>query len=177
MQWLRFTVCATGLLSAAIAVGQPAANRPAAAPPLPCEVTVDQAGWNDPAPLTALAADRADNPPMLRLGRAATIVLQPTPEMRYLLPPGQDGKADSFAGLVHFAVATAGDYRFLSSEDPWYDVIGGGSMLLPIARSHERDCIGAVRKMIDYKLSPGHYVLQISRTSTASLPLLLVKLP
>ena len=53
MQWLRFTVCATGLLSAAIAVGQPAANRPAAAPPLPCEVTVDQAGWNDPAPLTA----------------------------------------------------------------------------------------------------------------------------
>lgn len=177
-----FSLAVAGGLLAGVAI--PVASQPAPAPA--CSLSVGQSGWNDPAPLAALAAGSAENRPVLPPVRAMNIALKPTPDMRFLLPPGQPGTPASYAGIVYFTAPVRGTYRFLSSEDPWYDVIGvtgapgapgAGGMASPVARSHDRDCTPVTRKMIDYTLEPGEYALQIARTSTPEVVLLLLPLP
>ena len=163
-----------GLLGTVLLAAVPGMAQPA--PAQPCAVTVEGSGWNSPVALGSLAAER-DGGPVLEIGQTARITLHPTAEVRYPQPPGQAGKDGSFGGMVRFRVTAGGSYRFISSEDPWYDVVGSGGIIAPVARSHDRQCTPQTRKMIDYVLGPGDYLLEIARTSTADVVLLLTGLP
>ncbi len=51
-----------------------------------------------------------------------------------------------------------------------------GKSLSSVAHAHGPDCTG-VRKMVDFRLSPGAYILQLSGATEASLPVMIVRLP
>ncbi|HZU64996.1 MAG TPA: hypothetical protein VFF98_15025 [Novosphingobium sp.] len=147
------------------------------APPA-CPAPVAPAGayapWAQPAPLAAGQA--ADGAPLLKPGSAARLSLAPTPQVRYALRPEKPGGSVSYGGLVALEVASAGTYRIALGSAAWLDVIGKGGALPSIAHGHGPDCTG-IRKLVDFTLEPGRYLLQISANGTPALTVMALALP
>ena len=58
----------------------------------------------------------------------------------------------------------------------WLDVVADGKSLEAVAHGHGPDCSG-VRKMVDFTLAPGTYLLQIVGNGTAKLRVLVTHTP
>jgi hypothetical protein len=158
------------------AMAQMPATEPAASPvctasgALPAEL----AGWASPSPLVASSAEPVKAP--LTLGRAVTAALLPTPKVRYPLRPEKPGGSVSYGGLFTFTVAAPGRYRVALGSGAWIDVVKDGTAMTSVAHGHGPDCTD-VHKMVDFDLQPGRYLLQVAGNGTATLPLMVVKLP
>lgn len=134
------------------------------------------AGWPRRSPLAA-AADRSGlGAATLVPGQAVDGRLRPTGEVRYELRPEKPGGSVSFGGLYAFTVSEGGAYRIALGGPAWIDVVRRGKGVVSTAHGHGPACSG-IRKMVDFTLSPGRYVLQISANGAAELPLMLVRLP
>ncbi|WP_336968486.1 hypothetical protein [Sphingobium aromaticiconvertens] len=145
--------------------------------PAPCAAPADLpealAGWRNPAPATAgnVQAKAVALPP----GKAVILALLPTPKVTYPLRPEKPGGSVSFGGLASFTVAQTGTWRVALGSGAWVDVVKNGKAMTSIAHGHGPDCSG-IRKMVDYSLTPGRYVLQVAANGTDSLPLLVTRL-
>jgi len=135
------------LLQAAVPVACPT---PAA--PLPAAM----AGWR--APVQATAGRE------LAIGRAARVSLEPVTAVRFAAAPERSGKPGDRGGTYAFRIASAGTYRVALDSAAWVDVVGGGKPVALAAHGHGDRCAG-IRKMVDYRLTPGRYVLQLSGTA------------
>jgi len=163
-------------LAAALASPAAAQDAPEHCPENRVAFPAELAGWASPAPLSA-AADAAHlDGATLTLGAAANATLRPTGDIHYVAQPGRPGTAGSFGGMFAFAVAQAGPYRVAIGSAAWIDVVGGGSVIASSGHSHGPACSG-IRKMVDFALTPGHYVLQIAASGAATLPVMVVRLP
>jgi hypothetical protein len=143
----------------------------------PAALSGELSGWNNRAPL--VSAQAAGAAARLTLGRAVNGMLSPTPEVSYVLRPEKPGGSVSFGGTYTFTVPKAGHYRVALGSAAWIDVINAGNPtkgLTSIAHGHGPDCSG-IRKMVDFALEPGDYILQISANAQAELPLLVTRLP
>ncbi|PTR07304.1 MULTISPECIES: hypothetical protein [unclassified Novosphingobium] len=141
-----------------------AAQMEAAPPPAPiCAASAAATGayapWNRPSPLTA--GREAAAPAMLTLGTAAQVNLSPTPDVHYAQRPEKPGGSVSYGGLLGFDVVKAGTYRIALGSAAWLDVIGRQGPMRSVAHGHGPDCTG-IRKMVDFTLESGHYLVQIS---------------
>jgi homogentisate 1,2-dioxygenase len=58
----------------------------------------------------------------------------------------------------------------------WIDVLKGKAAMASVAHGHGPDCSG-IRKMVDFRLSPGRYTLQIAANGEQTLPLMIARLP
>jgi hypothetical protein len=56
------------------------------------------------------------------------------------------------------------------------DVIREGAAVPSVAHGHGPACTG-IRKMVDFDLASGAYTLQLAGNASATLPLMLVRLP
>lgn len=142
-------------------------------PALPAELS----GWYRRVPLAA--GQDAGAAARLTPGNAVEGTLSPTPEVRYAQRPEKPGGSVSFGGIYTFTVSAAGHYRVALGSAAWIDVIRAGDAttgLTSIAHGHGPDCSG-IRKMVDFALEPGDYILQISANAEAKLPLLVTRLP
>ncbi|WP_395398061.1 homogentisate 1,2-dioxygenase [Novosphingobium sp. BL-8A] len=150
---------------------------PIACPPGPPALPAELAAWNQRMPLAAARnAKQVLTVARLDLGRAVDGELAPTRKVRYATPPGQPGASTSFGGLYAFSVSQPGDYRIVLGTAAWIDVVKPARDSKPeTSTTHGRgpDCSG-IRKMIDFPLQPGDYVLQISGSPDARVPLLIV---
>lgn len=124
-----------------------AATCPVAAP-LPRAL----AGWANPTPLNGDA---------LSIGTAARVTLRPVDAIRFAVPPERPPAPGSLAGQFTVQIAAAGVYRVALNAGLWVDVVREGRAVASSAHGHGPDCSG-VRKMVDFTLSPGRYVLQLS---------------
>ena len=58
----------------------------------------------------------------------------------------------------------------------WVDIVKDGKAIESVAHGHGPDCSG-IRKMVDFPLEPGNYVLEIAANGQSQLPLLVAHLP
>lgn len=153
----------------AMAGDAPACTAPAALPEA-------LASWARPVPIMS-AKDRAGaRAVVLKPGQAVTMALHQTPFVTYPLRPAKPGGSVSFGGLAMFRVEQGGTWRVALGAGAWVDVVSGKVAATSIAHGHGPDCSG-IRKMVDYTLAPGDYVLQIAANGTDSLPVLVTRLP
>ena len=140
------------------------------APPAPACQAIDTAlpaglaSWRAPAP--------AAGP--LRPGTAVQLTLQPIAALQAAVPPHQsrDGGATTGA-LLDLEIATAGSYEVALDHAAWIDLVRDGQTVRSAGNGHGPPC-SSIHKTVDFALSPGRYVIQLSGTTAASARLLVV---
>jgi hypothetical protein len=149
----------------------PAAAQMPQAPTCAAQVTPTggYASWSQAAPMPA--GRDANAPAALTLGAASQVALAPTPDVHYALRPEKPGGSVSYGGLLALDVASAGTYRIALGSAAWLDVIGKNGPLRSTAHGHGPDCT-SIRKMVDFALTPGRYIVQISANGAPSLTVL-----
>ncbi|HUD92864.1 hypothetical protein [Sphingobium sp.] len=151
-------------------------DMPAAACDAPAELPAVLASWRQATPLQAVGTRKALATATLKPGQAVAMALLPTPKVAYPLRPEKPGGSVSFGGLAHFTVDEAGTWRVALSTPAWVDVVKDGKASTSIAHGHGPDCSG-IRKMVDYTLEPGDYVLQVAANGSDKMTLLVTPLP
>ncbi|MEK9213173.1 homogentisate 1,2-dioxygenase [Sphingomonas sp. 2378] len=143
-----------------------------------CPVVVpppeEMASWAAPRSLDA--GRTAAGAAVLTPGAAVMARLSSTPDVRYVVRPEKPGGSVSHGGLFTFTVATPGRYRIALGSAAWIDVLADGKPATSVAHGHGPACTG-IRKMVDFDLGAGRYVLQVAGNGTAALPLMVTKLP
>ncbi|TCU57480.1 hypothetical protein EDF58_105320 [Novosphingobium sp. PhB57] len=148
----------------------------------PVDLPPEMASWNKRKPLLAARDTRSLSGAKLELGKAVEGGLRPTSEMRYAQRPEKPGGSVSFGGLYTFGVKDPGSYRVALGSAAWIDVVkagakvGDGTVMTSTAHGHGPDCSG-IRKMVDFTLQPGTYLIQVSGNAASRLPLLVTRLP
>jgi hypothetical protein len=176
MKTLAFLLAATTALPA-VAQEAPMAA-PAAAPVCPRDaepVPATLASWADRKPLTAATDEASLGKAVLAPGIAVDLALAATPAMTYVIRPSHPGGSVSHGGMLRFTVDSAGTYRVAIGSGAWVDVVANKTSLESVAHGHGPNCSG-IRKMVDFALQPGTYVLQVAGNGTATLPVLIAKL-
>jgi hypothetical protein len=128
------------------------------------------AGWRA---MTPVAAGRA--PAVIGVGRGARATLLPGDTVTYALPPARAGAAGTSGGVFAFEVARAGTYRVALGGGAWIDVVQGGTALASKAHARGPAC-SPVRKMVDFDLARGRYLLQVAGSPTPTLGLIVARL-
>ncbi|MBB4632242.1 homogentisate 1,2-dioxygenase [Sphingosinicella soli] len=162
----RFTMAwaaGVGFLIAGPALAQ--THCPTDAAPLPPELATWSAA---PAPLSKDAA--------LTAGIPARAALKPTSEVTFTSAPERETKPDSFGGVLRFETPEAGTWRVSLGAGGWIDVLSGGKPVASIAHGHGPACSG-IRKIVDFALPAGTYVLQISNAATNSIDVMVARAP
>lgn len=132
--------------------------------------------WRMPLPMRAVGAYREVSRARLTTGKAVELALLPTPKVAYFVRPEKPGGSSSYGGLVRFTVQQAGRWRVALGSGAWVDVVKDGAAMTSVAHGHGPRCSG-VRKMVDYDLSAGTYLLQVAANDTDSVSLLVTRLP
>mgnify|MGYP001054763883 CR=1 FL=1 len=173
-QWKRaiWAAAMMAMTAPAASAQTPPACSAEAKPALPAAL----AGWATPAPLAAAADHDGLARATLAPGKAATVTLLPTPTVHYPLQPEKPGGSVSHGGLLAFAIARAGNYRIALGSGAWIDVVRDGKAVVSTAHGHGPAC-STIRKMVDFSLEPGDYVLQVSANAAAELAVLIAPLP
>ncbi len=150
---------------------------PIACPPGPPTLPSELTAWNQRTPLVAAKdARQVQSAARLTPGLAVDGELAPTRTVHYATPPGNPGASTSFGGLYAFSISQPGNYRIALGTAAWIDVVRAGARAAATEHLRGPDCSG-IRKMVDFSLQPGDYVLQISGSPDARVPLLIVPLP
>lgn len=145
-----------------------------ACPATPAALPSGMAGWSTPAPAKAAATDAAAHP--IVAGKAARATLSPAAQVTFVPPLAKAAAVDTFGGLLAVDVTAAGRYRVALGAGAWIDVVRDGKALTSVAHGHGPECSG-IRKMVDFDLAPGRYVLQLSGASDKAVTVMVVKLP
>lgn len=155
-------------------VPAPAAQAGAAAPCTPPPLPAALSGWQQGARFAAGTTAAAAAP--LTIGRGATATLVAPTALDYARPPAKAGAADSFGGLFAVTIARAGRYRVALGGGAWIDVVQGDRLLPSVAHDHGPAC-SPIRKMVDFDLAPGRYLIQIAGSKTRDLSLMVAAVP
>lgn len=153
----------------------PAIDHPAVTcPATPVSPPVGLEGWARKQPIRA--GSTAKTATALQIGSGVTATLLPTPQVTYAVSPQKPGQLGSSGGMFAFTAPTAGRYRVALGAAAWIDVVSGTTSVASVAHAHGPDCTG-LRKIVDFDLGPGRYLLQIVGNTTATLPLMVVRSP
>jgi hypothetical protein len=138
--------------------------------PLPAQWSA----WAHPVPRDASAGLPAAP---LAIGEAVAANLLHTPAVTYPLRPEKPGGSVSYGGLLQVVVTTPGTYRVALGSPAWIDLVtGGGAAIASTAHGHGPACTG-IRKIVDFVLDPGTYVLQISANGSAQSEVMVIRQP
>jgi hypothetical protein len=165
-------IAAAILLAAAVPHAAPMAQAACSATPAPLPAGMES--WA--RPVSAKASDSAAKATPLALETAVTAALLPTPKVAYAVRPEKPGGSVSSGGLFAFVVPTAGRYRVALGSGAWIDVLSGTTPSVSVAHGHGPEC-STIRKMVDFDLQPGRYLLQVAGNGTPSMPLMVTRLP
>jgi hypothetical protein len=138
---------------------------PAKVAPLP----VGLEGWtnNEPVETGTTAAAAAALP----LGRSVKATLLPNSKVGYAIRPEKPGDQASSGGVFAFVVSTPGRYRIALGSAAWVDVLSGTTLVTSAAHGHGPDCSG-IRKIVDFDLKPGRYLLQVAGSGSATVTIM-----
>lgn len=142
----------------------------------PVSLPAELAAWPDRAAVKAGSDPAALEMAKIDLGHAIDAGLAPTPEVHYALRPEKPGGSVSFGGLYALNIERSGTYRVALGSAAWIDLVRDGKAISSSAHGHGPDCSG-IRKMVDFALAPGTYVLQISANASSTMPLLVARVP
>ena len=159
-------------------IGAPAtAQEPPApaCPATPVQLPPEFAGWASAAPVSAAASAADLGKARARLGSRADVTLLPAAQVQFVAPE-RPTAAGTFSGLISFSVPVARTYRIALGAPAWIDVVRDGKPVASGAHGHGVACT-AVRKTVDFALTPGNYVLQVSGNHAATVSVMILPLP
>ena len=136
----------------------------------------ETAGWATKHDLgsAAHAADLANA--SLSIGHAVNAGLHPTREVSYVTQPDKTGGSVSYGGMLRLIVKVAGTYKVGLGSPAWIDVVKGKTSVISTAHGHGPQC-SSIRKVVDFPLQPGYYVIQISANADPALPIMVWRQP
>ena len=155
------------------------AQEPAVAPKCPEEAAAlpaELAPWTAPTPVTAATRPEDGGKAAIKVGAAVKAALFHTPEVTYSVRPVKPGGSVAYGGLLEVAIAEPGTYRVAIGNASWVDVVKDGEKVESIHHGGGPACSG-IRKMVDYPLKKGEYIVQLSAGGEAQIGVLVVKLP
>ncbi|QDZ06777.1 hypothetical protein FPZ24_04205 [Sphingomonas panacisoli] len=126
-----------------------------------------------PAGLEAWGTIAAVTKGPIAIGKGTGLQLQPVEKVAFAPAPDRAPKPGSFGGVYQFNVTTAGTYRIALAAAAWIDVVRDGKSLESVAHMEGPPCSG-IRKIVDFDLTPGRYVLQLSGAKEAPMRVLIV---
>ena len=139
---------------------------PATAVPV-CTATVAP-----PAGLEAWSVAPGMTGDVIAPGKNIALTLEPIDSVTFPLPLERKPAAGTFGGVYHVTVATAGTYRVALQNGAWIDLVRDGKSLTSVAHMEGAPCSG-IRKIGDFDLQPGTYVVQLSNAKTAQIRILI----
>ena len=172
----------------AIACGTAAAQAPKASPmpmksgrpaascaAMDVKLPADYASWTAKGVATSARSVADLAKAELAIGKTFRATLLPTPGVDYPTQPEKPGGSVSKGGLFSVKVATAGTYFIALGGGAWIDLIDkDGKAAESVAHGHGPDC-STIRKVVDFRLSPGAYTLQVSSYTAETLDVLVGK--
>ena len=111
----------------------------------------------------------------LTVGQAVQLALADTAAVRFAANPGKPGAAGSHGGMASFKVRQAGHYRVALSTAAWIDIVRGGRSVASTGHERGPACSG-IHKIVDFTLSRGTNVLQVSGSDAAQATILVTKI-
>lgn len=153
------------MLASAASAQTPATAPVPACPAVPAALPAELSGWGK----GGTVADGGT----LAIGSGATVRLVSAPT--FAVASQKPLPAGRFGGSAAFTVATAGTYRVALGGPVWVDVVQGTATVASTAHGHGPAC-SAIRKTVDFDLTPGRHVLQISNAMSEFLPVLIARL-
>lgn len=148
----------SAIISVLLALAQ---GTPAAACSKPAPPPAGMEGWARMIQIAAVTRPRDTTKALIPIGSSALTALLPASQISYALPPGKAPAANTNGGLLGFFVTKAGRYRVALGTAAWIDVVQDGKALSVVTHGHGPACSG-IRKMVDFDLQPGRYLLQIA---------------
>ncbi|MEO5867699.1 MAG: hypothetical protein ABIS14_02950 [Sphingomonas sp.] len=140
----------------------------------PAALPADLAGWIHGRSLTAAAKSRNVDSVTLQPGVRADVALLASSQVAYAFAPQKASVPGSFGGMLGIAATHAGTYRIALGSTAWVNVVGvGGKPLAAVAHTHGPDCTG-VRKIVDFALQRGSYIVQIEGSSAPTIGVMVV---
>ncbi|WP_257549525.1 homogentisate 1,2-dioxygenase [Sphingopyxis sp. DBS4] len=103
------------------------------------------------------------------LGAARTrLELHRFESLRYASPPERKPDPFKYGGMVPIEIKTPGRLVVALGAGAWIDLVRDGAFVKSVAHGHGPDCSG-IRKMVEFDVEPGRYLLQISSAPAASI--------
>jgi hypothetical protein len=168
-------VCAAPMAAQAQAQSKPPAPTAACAA-MDASLPADLEGWSAKTPLAAAAKASGLGKATLTAGKGYEATLPMTPDVTFVTQPEKPGGTVSHGGLFGLNIDKAGTYVIAISSGAWLDVLKDGKPLLSTAHARGPEC-STLRKMVDFSLEPGRYVLQVSANADPTLRLMLARRP
>ena len=95
------------------------------------------------------------------LGAARTeLSLHKTESLRYWIAPEREPDVFKFGGMVPIDVKKAGRLVVALDGGAWIDLVHEGAVVRSATHGHGPACSG-IRKMVEFDVAPGRYLLQI----------------
>lgn len=130
------------------------------------------AGWSDPTALTA--GTRPGEGATMQVGRSVAASLHPARHLRLAASPGRAASADSNGGTLTVAVTEAGAYRVALGGRAWVDLLQEGKPVASATQGSGPKCSG-IHKIVDYRLAPGNYTIQLAESEVDTMILMVAK--
>lgn len=143
---------------------------PEDAVPLPEELS----GWTNQIPLASAANAAGIDAAEVKVGQAVRAEMKMTPSVTYVARPANPGGSVSTGGIFKLSVKEAGTYRVAISTHSWIDVVAAGKPIESVNHGSGPNCSG-IRKLVDYPLGAGNYVLQLTGGDETTTGILVVK--
>lgn len=137
----------------------------------------DLAGWAA-EPVSAVAANSAAmQAPLLEPSQRASVTLHPAASVALALAPEQVRTPDdAHAGLLTFRVEADGVWRVSASKGVWIDVLADGERINSTAFGQLAPCT-SIRKVVEFPLTAGDYLLQLSGNPGATIDVMISPKP
>jgi len=128
-------------------------------------------------PETVAAGTSAESAPLLAVERLYRLTLTPQERVDFAVAPERKRSGDApYAGLARLHIAVAGTYRLALSRPYWVDIVQSGSLISSSGFTGSHGC-EAPRKIVQYTLAAGDFVLQVSGAGSADVGLTLTAAP
>jgi hypothetical protein len=172
-----FTLALTvfGMPLPATAQAEMSAQGPACAT-VDADLPAALASWPAKVDVVSAVAAADLSKAVIVIGQAARVSLHGTREVTYPVQPEKPGGSVAHGGLLAFSINQPGAYRVALSTGAWIDVIRDGQPQRSTAHGHGPAC-STIRKMVNFNLQPGHYILQISANADAEISVLVTPAP
>lgn len=163
------------VMALSLAVALPA-TAPVAAPPkapaCPAEPVLPDGleGWSRTSSnktIYAYGETRAVD--WIPLGPVRTgLALHGFESLRYWVAPERTPDVHKWGGMVPIVVKKPGRLTVALDSGAWIDLVQGGAIVKSVTHGHGPACSG-IRKMVEFDVTPGRYLLQIVNAPDRSI--------
>ena len=133
-------------------------------------------GWTHRPSLPGAVKIASAKASRLAIGKGVDAILPMTGKIAYVAPPKNPGDPRHHGGLFEFTIDKEGAYAVALGGTARVDVMRDSTALMSTAHGDGPRC-STIRKTVDFKLTPGVYVLQISASADPKLALMVTRRP